>query len=111
MLAEVMNKIFGFPFTLATAVVLFSVALLFQIFICSKTKRILSRLFAIIISGFAIAAAQLIFSGTLELQGYTLEAAADMAVAISFAALPVIGGLVIGYIVYIAAALIILRKK
>ena len=110
MLTHTMTNIFTMPSTVAMAIVLLSAALLLQIFVCYKTRRILSRLFAIIISCFAIAVSSLVFSGTLELEGYTPEISASIGVMVSSAALPILIGLVLGYIIYIAAALVLSKK-
>ena len=110
MLTHTMTNIFAMPSAVTTALVLFSAALLLQIFVCYKTRRILSRLFAIIISGFAIAVSSLVFSGTLELEDYAPEISSGISVMVSSAALPILIGLVLGYIIYIAATIVLSKK-
>ena len=92
------------------AAVIFSAALLIQIFICSKTRRILSRLFAIIITGFAITLSYLVFTGILELQNFTPDAAAEFGLNVCTAAFPAATGFILGYIIYAAASLIVNRR-
>ena len=110
MLTHTMINIFDQPSAAAAALVLFSAALLLQIFVCYKTRRILSRLFAIIISCSAIAVSSLVFSGALELEGYIPEISSGIGVTVLSAALPILIGLVLGYIIYIAAALVLSQK-